>query len=276
MALFYQRLVGDPRVLDWAAAVESEKRKSPVVEWRYGHCMLNFRKSWAARLVLGVDREEMAQKLMEEFDFSITSQEQRKALDNFGYFTDFSVELLKSVEGGHIKVVFRMDHAVEIQGPDGTSETISYGSVETFPPILENIRRKLQNDLERKTTMSITIKPVRFTENGFMTEPFALGGEGAEGLDPNVKYRSCLQNWVIDTGSEVSVYHQRAHSAPSGGSHHARYGIHVRSVSGHNAHDRLVGHKFVQQCPGALGPLDCIRPSGIPGRTYDSGRTQVR
>ena len=51
--------------------------------------------------------------------------------------------------------------------------------------------------------MSITIKPVRFTENGFMTEPFALGGEGAEGLDPAVKYRSCLQNWVIDTGSEV-------------------------------------------------------------------------
>ncbi|MBR4615769.1 MAG: MBL fold metallo-hydrolase [Kiritimatiellae bacterium] len=51
--------------------------------------------------------------------------------------------------------------------------------------------------------MSITIKPVRFTENGFMTEPFALGGESAEGLDPNVKYRSCLQNWVIDTGSEV-------------------------------------------------------------------------
>ena len=51
--------------------------------------------------------------------------------------------------------------------------------------------------------MSIKIKPVRFTENGFMTEPFALGGEGVEGLDPNVKYRSCLQNWVIDTGSEV-------------------------------------------------------------------------
>ncbi|MBP5627142.1 MBL fold metallo-hydrolase [bacterium] len=51
--------------------------------------------------------------------------------------------------------------------------------------------------------MSITIKPVRFTENGFMTQPFALGGEGAEGLDPAVKYRSCLQNWVIDTGSEV-------------------------------------------------------------------------
>lgn len=47
------------------------------------------------------------------------------------------------------------------------------------------------------------IIPVRFTENGFITQPFALGGEGAEGLDPAVKYRSCLQNWVIDTGSEV-------------------------------------------------------------------------
>ena len=32
--------------------------------------------------------------------------------------------------------------------------------------------------------MSIAIKPVRFAENGFMTRPFALGGEGAEGLDP--------------------------------------------------------------------------------------------
>ena len=51
--------------------------------------------------------------------------------------------------------------------------------------------------------MSIAIKPVRFAENGFMTRPFALGGEGAEGLGPAVKYRSCLQNWVIDTGSEV-------------------------------------------------------------------------
>ena len=51
--------------------------------------------------------------------------------------------------------------------------------------------------------MSIKIQPVRFTENGFMTRPFALGGEGAEGLDPAVKYRSCLQNWVVDTGSEV-------------------------------------------------------------------------
>ena len=67
--------------------------------------------------------------------------------------------------------------------------------------------------------MSIKIQPVRFADNGFMTRPFALGispersehceamslegCEGAEGLDPAVKYRSCLQNWVIDTGSAV-------------------------------------------------------------------------
>ena len=51
--------------------------------------------------------------------------------------------------------------------------------------------------------MSIKIRPVRFTEKGFITQPFACGGEGAEGLDPAVKYRSCLQNWVVDTGSEV-------------------------------------------------------------------------
>ena len=51
--------------------------------------------------------------------------------------------------------------------------------------------------------MSIKIIPVRFAEKGFMTRPFALGGEGSEGLDPAVKYRSCLQNWIIDTGNEV-------------------------------------------------------------------------
>ncbi len=28
--------------------------------------------------------------------------------------------------------------------------------------------------------MSITIKPVRFTENGLMTQPFALGDKSAE------------------------------------------------------------------------------------------------
>lgn len=47
------------------------------------------------------------------------------------------------------------------------------------------------------------ILPVKFAENGFMTRPFALGGEGTKGLDPSVRYRSCLQNWLIDTGDEV-------------------------------------------------------------------------
>lgn len=47
------------------------------------------------------------------------------------------------------------------------------------------------------------IKAVKLYENGFMTQPFAFGGEGAEGTDPAVKYRSSLQNFVIDTGKEV-------------------------------------------------------------------------
>ena len=48
------------------------------------------------------------------------------------------------------------------------------------------------------------IKAVKFNENGFMTRPFALGGEdGPEKFDAAVRYRSCLQNYVIDTGSEV-------------------------------------------------------------------------
>ena len=48
------------------------------------------------------------------------------------------------------------------------------------------------------------IKAVKFYENGFMTQPFALGGEdGADKFDASVRYRSCLQNYVIDTGREV-------------------------------------------------------------------------
>ena len=47
------------------------------------------------------------------------------------------------------------------------------------------------------------IKAVKLYDNGFMTHPLALGGEGMDGIDPNGKYRSSLQNFVIDTGKEV-------------------------------------------------------------------------
>ncbi len=47
------------------------------------------------------------------------------------------------------------------------------------------------------------ISAVKLYENGFMSQAFALGGEGAEGIDPSVRYRSSLQNYVIDTGKEV-------------------------------------------------------------------------
>jgi len=48
------------------------------------------------------------------------------------------------------------------------------------------------------------IKAVKLYENGFMTQPFAMGLEdGEDKFDKNVKYRSSLQNFLIDTGSEV-------------------------------------------------------------------------
>ena len=48
------------------------------------------------------------------------------------------------------------------------------------------------------------IKAVRLYEIGFMTQPFAFGGEeGPQAFDPAVRYRSSLQNYVIDTGAEV-------------------------------------------------------------------------
>lgn len=48
------------------------------------------------------------------------------------------------------------------------------------------------------------IKAVKLYEKGFMRQPFAFGGEeGPEKFDPTVRYRSSLQNYVIDTGDEV-------------------------------------------------------------------------
>ncbi|MCR5220150.1 MAG: MBL fold metallo-hydrolase [bacterium] len=48
------------------------------------------------------------------------------------------------------------------------------------------------------------IKAIKLYENGFMTEPFALGGEdGMDKFDPAKRLRSSLQNYLIDTGNEV-------------------------------------------------------------------------
>ena len=48
------------------------------------------------------------------------------------------------------------------------------------------------------------IKAVKLYENGYMRKPLPFGGEeGPDKFDPAVKYRSSLQNFVIDTGSEV-------------------------------------------------------------------------
>lgn len=48
------------------------------------------------------------------------------------------------------------------------------------------------------------IKAIRMFDGGFMTQPFAFGGEeGKEAFDEQIIYRSSLQNFLIDTGEEV-------------------------------------------------------------------------
>lgn len=48
------------------------------------------------------------------------------------------------------------------------------------------------------------IKAIKFREGGFATQPFVFGGEeGPDKFDFTVRYRSGLQNYLIDTGNEV-------------------------------------------------------------------------
>ena len=48
------------------------------------------------------------------------------------------------------------------------------------------------------------IKAVKFRRDGFYTQPFVMGGgEDTSKYDKNVRYRGTLQNYLIDTGSEV-------------------------------------------------------------------------
>lgn len=48
------------------------------------------------------------------------------------------------------------------------------------------------------------ILAVKFRKAGYNTQPFAFGGEeGVDKFDKNIRYRGSLQNYVIDTGSEV-------------------------------------------------------------------------
>ena len=48
------------------------------------------------------------------------------------------------------------------------------------------------------------IKAVKFRRDGFYTQPFVFGGEEEiDKFDKNIRYRGSLQNYLIDTGSEV-------------------------------------------------------------------------
>ena len=48
------------------------------------------------------------------------------------------------------------------------------------------------------------IKAVKFRKDGFYTQAFAFGSEeGVDKFDKTIRYRGSLQNYLIDTGSEV-------------------------------------------------------------------------
>ena len=50
----------------------------------------------------------------------------------------------------------------------------------------------------------MTFKAIKFFEKGFVTQGFAMGGEeGADKFDNSLRYRSCLTNYLIDTGTDV-------------------------------------------------------------------------
>ncbi len=50
----------------------------------------------------------------------------------------------------------------------------------------------------------VKIKAVKFRKDGFYSQPFVFGGEeGQDKFDKNIRYRGSLQNYLIDTGSEV-------------------------------------------------------------------------
>ena len=61
------------------------------------------------------------------------------------------------------------------------------------------------------------IKAIRMFDGGFMNQQFAFGGESKEGTDEQIIYRSSLQNFLIDTGTEVILVDtgfQNAFAAP--------------------------------------------------------------
>lgn len=48
------------------------------------------------------------------------------------------------------------------------------------------------------------IKAIKFYEKGFATQGFVMGGEEVtDKFDNSIRYRSCLSNYLIDTGDEV-------------------------------------------------------------------------
>lgn len=76
-----------------------------------------------------------------------------------------------------------------------------YANINTLAcPKSRYAAKSLQNEKERE----MTIKAIHLFEHGFISQPFAFGGEdGKEAFDDQIYYRSSLQNFAVDLGDEV-------------------------------------------------------------------------
>lgn len=87
---------------------------------------------------------------------------------------------------------------------DGSKAVDATGAANAASTTAESMNADTKAENDGKEAHAPVIKAVKLYKGGYMTQPFAFGGEeGMDKFDPAVKYRSSLQNYVIDTGREV-------------------------------------------------------------------------
>ena len=72
--------------------------------------------------------------------------------------------------------------------------------------LIGDVQTTIQPFISQQSNLFATmeIKAILMFDGGFMNQPFAFGGEdGKDKYDEQIIYRSSLQNFLIDTGSEV-------------------------------------------------------------------------
>ncbi|MBO7501041.1 MAG: DUF262 domain-containing protein [Fibrobacterales bacterium] len=146
----YELLVKDERILNWASAEEAKRQKSPVISNRYRHCCaFNFPScKGAARIVLGEIREGIIKGLFDKGFVVKDGSDQKAAFDEYGYFTDYNVSVIKPAQGGSVTVTFNgNDGYISIMLPDGRNEQRGYDNSEDFQTVWKGIEAEFSQYL---------------------------------------------------------------------------------------------------------------------------------